>query len=61
MVTKPQYGKILVSEIFYNRADAEEFAKEMKTEYKQADISIKHDIVRTTDSRWKAIIYQKVS
>jgi len=57
---RPQYGKILVSEIFNTRAEADEFAKEMKEDYKVADISIKHDIQRTTDSRWKAIIYQKI-
>lgn len=57
---KPLYSRILASRKFTNRADAEEFAKEMKTQYKEADLSLKHDIRRTPESMWEAIIYVKV-
>lgn len=60
MSTKPLYSKILETAVFYTRAEADDFAKKMKKEYKQADVSIKHDITRTPDSRWKAIIYVKL-
>lgn len=60
MARKPLYGRILVTRDFSNREDAEEFAKEYKMQYKQAGISIKHDIVRTPASDWRAIIYEKL-
>lgn len=60
MAKKPLYGKILVSRSFPNRADAEDFAKHYKTEYKEADLSLKFDINRTAASEWTATIYVKV-
>ena len=60
MVTKPQYGKILVSRSFETRAQAEDFASHYKEEYKQADMSIKFDINRTSSSEWTATVYVKL-
>lgn len=60
MARKPQYGRILASRAFPNRADAEEFATAYKAQYREADISIKYDINRTDDSQWKATVYAKV-
>lgn len=57
---KPMYGKILSSRSFQTRAEAEEFAKEYKEDYKAADMSVKYDIVRTENSEWKATVYVKV-
>lgn len=57
---KPLYGKILVSKNFDNKADAEEFAKEMRKEYREADISLKYDINRTETGQWKATVYAKL-
>jgi hypothetical protein len=60
MVTKPLYGKILVSRSFPNQEDARDFAKEYKAQYKQADLSIKYDINRTSASEWTATVYVKI-
>lgn len=60
MVTKPLYGKILTSRSFDTQAQAIAFAKEYKSEYKQADMSIKFDINRTASSEWTATVYLKV-
>lgn len=57
---KPLYSRILASRKFEKREDAEEFASEMKAQYKEADLSIKHDIRRTPESMWEAVIYVKV-
>lgn len=57
---KPLYSRILASRKFDKREDAEAFAQEMKAQYKQADLSIKHDIRRTPESMWEAVIYVKV-
>lgn len=59
-MTKPLYGKILVSRSFPNQEDAIDFAKDYKSQYKQADISIKYDINRTSDSEWTATVYVKI-
>lgn len=59
MAKKPQYAKILASREFVTRAEAEEFAKETKGQYKEAGESLKYDINRTPNG-WKATIYQKV-
>lgn len=60
MKNKPLYQRILATRSFRLREDAEEFARDMKTQYKDAGISIKHDIQRDHNSDWKAIIYAKV-
>lgn len=60
MATKPLYGKYMTSSEFRNREDAEKFAKDQKKMYKEAGISVKHDINRTTNSYWKATLYAKV-
>lgn len=60
MVTKPQYSRVLTSRKFNNRADAEGFAKDMKVQYKEADLSLKHDIRRTPEGMWEAVVYVKV-
>lgn len=57
---KPLYGRILATQSFPNRADAESFAKGYKEQYKQADMSIKFDINRTPASEWIATIYVKL-
>jgi len=57
---KPLYQRILASKEFQTRVEAEEFAKDMKAQYKQADLSIKHDISRTENSGWKAVVFVKV-
>lgn len=59
-MAKPQYGKVLASRKFDTRADAEQFAKEMRVQYRDAGTSLKYDINRTPDSQWIATIYQKV-
>lgn len=60
MAKKPLYGRILASRSFPSREQAEEFAKEYKDQYKQADMSIKFDINRTPASEWVATVYAKV-
>lgn len=60
MAKKPLYGKILASRSFTNRAEAEDFAKEYKDQYKEAGLSIKFDITRTEASEWKATVYVKL-
>jgi hypothetical protein len=60
MKNKPLYQRILATRSFRLREDAEEFVKGMKAQYKDADISIKHDIVRDHNSDWKAIVYAKI-
>lgn len=57
---KPLYGKYLTSAEFSNREQAEQWAKDTKKTYKQADMSIKFDIARTPSSGWKATLYIKV-
>lgn len=60
MAKKPQYAKILASREFPTREQAESFAKEMKGQYREAEMSLKYDIRRTPNSGWEAIVYQKV-
>lgn len=60
MVNKPLYGRILSDRVFPRREEAEAFAKDFKEQYKEADISIKHDILRTPASDWRVIIYVKL-
>lgn len=60
MARKPLYGKILTSRSFPTREQAEDFAKEYKTQYRQADMSIKFDINRTSASEWTATVYVKI-
>lgn len=60
MVTKPLYGKVLASRSFPTRAEATEFAQEYKASYKEADLSIKYDINRTSSSEWTATLYVKI-
>ena len=60
MAKKPLYGKILASRSFTTRAEAEDFAGDYKRQYKEAGLSIKHDITRTEASEWKAIVYVKL-
>jgi len=50
----------MTSSEFRNREDAEKFAKDQKKMYKEAGISVKHDINRTTNSYWRATLYAKV-
>lgn len=57
---KPLYSKFLTSAEFSNRGDAERFAKKEKKSYKEAGMSVKHDIARTINSGWKATLYAKV-
>ena len=57
---KPLYSKFLTSAEFNNREDAERYAKDQKASYKQAGMSVKHDITRTVNSGWKATLYAKV-
>lgn len=57
---KPLYSKFLASSEFNNRVDAEKYAKDMKKSYKEAGMSVKHDINRTVNSGWKATLYAKV-
>jgi len=60
MVTKPLYGKILTTRSFPTQKEAQDFAKEYKSQYKQADLSIKYDIARTASSEWTATVYVKL-
>lgn len=57
---KPLYSKFLSSAEFSNREDAESYAKKQKKQYKEAGMSVKHDINRTVNSGWKATLYAKV-
>ena len=57
---KPLYNKYMTSAEFNTRAEADKFAKTQKTQYKQADISVKHDINRTPSSSWRVTLYAKV-
>lgn len=57
---KPLYSKFLTSAEFNNREDAERYAKSQKQQYKEAGMSVKHDINRTINSGWKATLYAKV-
>lgn len=57
---KPLYSKFLTSAEFSNREDAEKFGKDQKKSYKEAGMSVKHDITRTVNSGWKATLYAKV-
>lgn len=56
------YGKILESRIFNSRAEATEWGKTEKDNYKQAGNPVKVDVVPAdaTRRRWKAILYLKV-
>lgn len=60
MAKKPLYGKFLTSAEFQTRSEADKFAKTQKSQYKQADISVKHDINRTPSSSWRVTLYAKV-
>jgi len=60
MARKPLYGKILVSRSFPTQVEAQDFAKEYKAQYRQADMSIKYDINRTAASEWTATVYVKI-
>lgn len=60
MTTKPLYGKVLVTRSFPTRKEAEDFAKSYKSDYKQAEMSIKFDINRTAASEWTATLYVKL-
>lgn len=60
MARKPMYGKILASRSFPTRAEAVDFAQEYKSQYREAEMSVKYDINRTTSSEWTATIYVKV-
>lgn len=55
------YLKALESRIFTDKAAANEWAKQKKSDYKAAGQSIKHEIVPTDESRrrWKAVLYLK--
>ena len=57
---KPLYSKFLTSAEFSNREDAERYAKDQKKSYREAGMSVKHDIARTVNSGWKATLYAKV-
>lgn len=60
MAKKPLYGKILTSRSFPTQEEARDFAQSYKTQYKEADMSIKYDINRTAASEWTATVYVKV-
>lgn len=60
MAKKPLYGKILTSRSFPTRKEADDFAKHYKAEYKEAEMSLKFDIARTSASEWTATIYLKL-
>lgn len=55
------YLKALESKIFPSQAEAVDWAKQKKADYKAAGQSIKHEIVPTDESRrrWKAVLYLK--
>ena len=57
---KPLYNRFLTSAEFNNKDDAQKYAKSQKKIYKEAGISVKHDIARTPNSNWKATLYAKV-
>ncbi len=60
MAKKPLYGRILSSRSFRTREEAVSYATDMKSQYSQADLSIKYDITRTPASEWVATVYVKV-
>ena len=60
MARKPQYGKILRQARFPRREDAEEFAKEMKQEYRDAGMSLRYDIARNEQGEWECTVYMKI-
>lgn len=57
---RPQYVTLQQSPEFQNRSQAEDWAKNQKKIYKQADQSLRYDIKRTDSQNWRAVISAKV-
>lgn len=57
---KPTYVTLQQSPEFQNRSQAEDWAKNQKKIYKQADQSLRYDIKRTDSQNWRAVISAKV-
>jgi hypothetical protein len=62
MATQSLYQKAIESQTFSSQAEAVEWAKKKKAEYKAAGETLKHEIVPVdaTRRRWKATLYLKV-
>lgn len=60
MAKRPAYVTLQSSPEFQTRAQAEDWAKNQKKIYKQADQSLRYDIQRTASQNWKATISAKV-
>lgn len=60
MAKRPTYVTLQQSPEFQNRSQAEDWAKNQKKIYKQADQSLRYDIKRTDSQNWRAIISAKV-
>lgn len=58
---KPQYGPLLLSKEFRTRAEAEEWAKSKKNDYKRQGESVKIDVnfVDRT-SQWRVQLFLKI-
>lgn len=62
MKARPEYGRLMDSRTFNTRAEAEEWAKKKKAEFKQAGESAKVDVnFEEVGSRWKVKLYLKIS
>lgn len=60
MAKRPTYVTLQQSPEFQNRSQAEDWAKNQKKIYKQADQSLRYDIKRTDSQGWRAVISAKV-